>query len=259
MGSHSLQAVYSGDSNFGGSSSSVFPLNVVSSFRVSLTVFPLQATTQDVVTMTGTVQYGQGTGGTVTFFDGNQTLGTVQVEGSFGSATLKSRFPPGTHTLLAVFNGLGQVTGSGATSSPQTLTVTGTEATISTLTATPNGGNYDFSLSVFGYGFPAPTGTAGLQELPNNIVIGNITLPGPGVASFQGQQIYPTGLTPRGIGVADFNGDGLPDLAVTNASSTVVSVLLGNGDGTFQPQQTYQVAHESLWNCGWGFQRRWHC
>ncbi|MBI4469726.1 MAG: VCBS repeat-containing protein [Acidobacteria bacterium] len=35
------------------------------------------------------------------------------------------------------------------------------------------------------------------------------------------------------VAVADFNGDGRPDLAVTNPGSDNVSVLLGNGDGTF--------------------------
>jgi hypothetical protein len=31
----------------------------------------------------------------------------------------------------------------------------------------------------------------------------------------------------------DFNGDGIPDLAVANAGSSNVTILLGNGDGTF--------------------------
>ena len=39
----------------------------------------------------------------------------------------------------------------------------------------------------------------------------------------------------------DFTGDGRTDLAVANAGSDDVSVLLGNGDGTFQPQVTYAV------------------
>src|SRR4249920_3811620 len=32
--------------------------------------------------------------------------------------------------------------------------------------------------------------------------------------------------------VSDFNGDGKPDVAVTN-EATVLAILLGNGDGTF--------------------------
>ncbi|CAN5460218.1 hypothetical protein BH18VER2_BH18VER2_02020 [soil metagenome] len=37
---------------------------------------------------------------------------------------------------------------------------------------------------------------------------------------------------------ADFNGDGRLDLAATTASNTV-SILLGNGDGTFQSRIDY--------------------
>src|SRR6185503_5158449 len=34
----------------------------------------------------------------------------------------------------------------------------------------------------------------------------------------------------------DFNGDGKADLAVANPAGDAVSFLLGNGDGTFQPE-----------------------
>ena len=38
---------------------------------------------------------------------------------------------------------------------------------------------------------------------------------------------------------ADYDGDGKTDLAVANESSASVSVLLGNGDGTFQPPVSF--------------------
>jgi type II secretory pathway component GspD/PulD (secretin) len=44
----------------------------------------------------------------------------------------------------------------------------------------------------------------------------------------------PSTPVPCGITSADFNGDGLPDLAVVCANSNNVSVLLGQGDGTFK-------------------------
>ena len=46
------------------------------------------------------------------------------------------------------------------------------------------------------------------------------------------------------MAVADFNHDGKPDLVVVNsgASGNSISVLLGNGDGTFQNQLTFQAS-----------------
>ena len=41
------------------------------------------------------------------------------------------------------------------------------------------------------------------------------------------------------MAVGDFNGDGKADLAVANYSSNNVSVLLGNGNGTFQATVNY--------------------
>src|ERR1022692_2836071 len=50
---------------------------------------------------------------------------------------------------------------------------------------------------------------------------------------------YGAGSYPRSVAVGGFNGDGKPDLAVANYNSDAVSVLLGNGDGTFQAAVNY--------------------
>jgi hypothetical protein len=47
--------------------------------------------------------------------------------------------------------------------------------------------------------------------------------------------------TGNGIAVGDFNGDGNLDVVVGNYSTQTVSVLLGNGNGSFQPPVTYAV------------------
>jgi Ca2+-binding RTX toxin-like protein len=41
--------------------------------------------------------------------------------------------------------------------------------------------------------------------------------------------------------VADFNGDGFPDVAVANSSSNDISMLLNDGDGKLQAQTNYKV------------------
>jgi hypothetical protein len=50
------------------------------------------------------------------------------------------------------------------------------------------------------------------------------------------------GTNPQDIDTADFNRDGVLDIATANHDSGDVSILLGNGDGTFQPALTFAVA-----------------
>lgn len=77
---------------------------------------------------------------------------------------------------------------------------------------------------------------------PVGVMLGN------GDGTFQPLQLYNSGgVYATGIAVADMNGDGKPDLVVANLcaanngcdNGASVSVLLGNGNGTFQAAQSF--------------------
>jgi hypothetical protein len=53
--------------------------------------------------------------------------------------------------------------------------------------------------------------------------------------------VYTVGNAPSSIAVGDFNDDGKADLAVANFNDNTVSVLRGNGNGTFQSAVNYPV------------------
>src|SRR6266566_57687 len=104
-------------------------------------------------------------------------------------------------------------------------------------------GKLDLAVATYGNIDHQTNATAG-----NTIAI----LLGNGDGTFQPAQTFTTGTGPFFVTVGDFNGDGKPDLAVANYGPntqrrTTISVLMGNGDGTFQPAQTFGVGTGPTW------------
>ncbi len=63
--------------------------------------------------------------------------------------------------------------------------------------------------------------------------------------SFVARRDLGAGGGPLSVAVGDFNGDGIQDLAVANSGFPYnVSVLVGNGDGTFQAAMNFSAGRE---------------
>jgi hypothetical protein len=81
---------------------------------------------------------------------------------------------------------------------------------------------------------------------------------GNGDGTFQPAVNYSSGFDTESVAVADVNGDGKPDLLVANECNSAnctngsVGVLLGNGDGTFQPVITYSSGGYDSWSVAVG-------
>lgn len=189
--------------------------------------------------------------GSVTFCDASAPrcedsaiVGNVQLT----AGTAKLKFIPGigTHKYSAIFTGTAAA--SSSTSSTQTLTVTGLYPTTTALAATGNPSGYDLTATVVGYANhpPVMAGTVSFQDTSNgNFVLGTAPLGAPTYAENFVQATgspFTTGNQPTAGASADFNGDGIPDLAVMNSQESAIAIFLGKGDGTFtQGTKIFQV------------------
>jgi len=199
------------------------------------------------VTLTASVVSGTTslTTGQVKFCDTSATyctdihlLGTAQLT-SAGSATFRLHPGIGSRGYKAIFAGTpnGATAYAGSTSGVSSLTITGTFPTTTTIAASGSVGNYSLTATVTGQvnavGIAAPASSVSfLDTTDNNFSLGTAELAaGTEAFGFVNSSTPSANRNPQAIAVADFNGDGKPDLFVSTYSSP--TVLLGNGDGTF--------------------------
>jgi hypothetical protein len=132
VGSDTVTATYSGDSNFSGSSASVNQTVNQASTTLTLISSLNPSGLDSPVTFTATITplYGGQATGTVTFKDGGTTLGSSGVSGNAASLTT-SGLAMGTHSITAVYSGDSNFAGS----TSNTLTQVVTKATTTTTLA----------------------------------------------------------------------------------------------------------------------------
>ena len=213
-----------------------------------------------VVTLTATVMAGTTPVivGQVNFCDASATyctdihlLGAAQLT-SAGTAVYKFRPGVGSHSYKAVFVGTpnGALACAGSTSSTVTLTTTAIGWPTNTTIANSGGAtNPILTATVSGAAGAALSGTVSFLDSSNgNALLGTATLAAVSASlNFMNISNPAAGIFPYQVVSADFNGDGIPDLAVLDACSPnpdcgakngVVTTLLGNGNGTFTATAT---------------------
>jgi hypothetical protein len=267
VGSHSLTAVYAGDADFAGGTSSVATATVnQASTTTTLSTAPSSTVFGEMTTLTATVAaVAPGAGmptGTVSFFDGATVIGTVTLSSGTASVTT-SALAVGSNTLTAVYNGDADFAGSAA-STTQTVAAASTLTVLTPATPAPKVGHaFDLvaTVSVVTPGAGVPTGVVtffdGATPLGTAPVIGGtatlpVTLLGAGnhtiTATYIGDANFTASTAAATQSVlavtGDVNGDGIADTVVgMRTKGSQVAVISGADNSvlkTYTPFGTFK-------------------
>src|SRR5258708_5191281 len=194
---------------------------------------------------------------TATFCENNSALGLAQLTFPGATASVKiGSGPIGNHSYKAVFRANKNYAAS--TSNTVTYAVTGTYLSAVGLTLTGSIGNYTLAGSVGGVGSigTGPTGTISFLDAsvgnnvlgtPQNLVVSTLS------ASFSQNQPFAIGgpsANTKSVAIASayldadnnldvVTGDSVPKENPPPPDKSTITVLIGNGDGTFKAQVNY--------------------
>ncbi|PYE84201.1 FG-GAP-like repeat-containing protein, partial [Phyllobacterium leguminum] len=259
-GTHEVLAHYEGDAAYGPSNSNKQPLGkALTSTALSISPASVAADNSATLTATVTADGGQTTvqTGTVDFCVagsklcmGSDRIGSAQIFNGVASIVIFADI--GQHSYTARFKGSVDYTAS-PPSDAQTLTVTGKYATVTTLGQPQGSGPYSIPVTVQSFAPPTtpPTGTVDIFDQTNNnvqlgttsswsqptdsLTVRDFTInPGQGPNSLD---------APNSLASADFNKDGLADLAIAAETYNDVQIYLGQSNGKFsdEPHSTISV------------------
>ncbi len=238
QGSHPITAVYNGDANFNGSTSSILTQVVNATGGTPSSTALVSSLNPSIfgqaVTFTATVTgSGPTPTGTVTFFDGAANIGTASLNGS-GVATLTtSALVVGTHPITA--NYAGDATYAPSTSTPVNQVVNKadtTTAVVSSVNPSIVGQSVTFTATVTAVAPGSGTPTGNVDFLDGATLLGSGTLNGSGQASFATSALtqgsHP--ITAVYAGDTNFNG----------STSSILTQVVNAGGGT--PSSTALVS-----------------
>ena len=217
----------------------------------TLSISSAQVTAGTAVTLTANVTAGGSpiARGRVVFCDANAArcadsaiFGQAQLT-TAGTATIKLTLGVGTYSIVAAFQPLSFASASASAPQPLTVDADASYLSFSGIASSGTPGNYTLTGAVAAFGKNIPTGTVSFLDTDSGdavvgtavldpATLGFILLPAEGSPATVGSR-------PQNTVLGDFNNDGKLDLAATNVNDNTISVLLGNGDGTFQLQAAY--------------------
>lgn len=220
-GTHNIAAVYEGDSNYASSTSIQIITETIqqSATHTALTASTTNSIASRPITLTATVTaLGAIPTGTVSFMNGNVLIGTANLNQGVASVVTSS-LPVGTNSVIAIYNGDSNDTGSTSPAvaitivkAPTTTVVSSSQSPLPTLTPVV------ISATVSNGGTRNPTGLVTFIEDSNPIGVGQLDANGVATISIPS---LPAG---SHIFLATYAGDGL-DLESSSLPFTEVVQL----------------------------------
>jgi hypothetical protein len=218
VGPHSITASYAGDTNDSGSASTTLTETVIQvGTTVALASSVNPSAYSSSVTLTATVSPATATG-TVTFTDGNTTLGTGTISG--GTATYSTTaLTTGPHSILASYSGDNNDSSSASTALTQTVNKASSSVTVA---SSVNPATYGSSTTFTATVTPATaTGTVTFTDGSTTLGTGTV---GSGAATYSTSALA---AGPHSI-TASYGGDGNDN----SSASAILTQTINQGNTT---------------------------
>ncbi|WP_263383615.1 FG-GAP-like repeat-containing protein [Granulicella arctica] len=259
VGDHIFVAQFQGTTALPAKTASQYPFTVAAAGNYETTSLLTYTPTGATYSLTDTVTfYGLSVpGGKVNF---NDATAVTKTEGTLVSLTPTTALPTtittGATNTSTLVSAIGDFNQDGI---PDLATTNFGDGTVTVLLGKPTAMPSYKVPAIYPVG-KAPYGVVvgdfdqdGIPDLAvSNLASGTVSiLLGKANGTFKAQKSYPTGKTALpgtttppaayGLAIADFNKDGILDLVTTNTQEGTISVLLGNGDGSFAAPLTTAV------------------